>query len=387
MSDSPGQSGGRRDVYDAAATPVRIGVLMDMPEWIRPAALKAYAFIVARTARDSRFERGVELVEQIVEGAPSGPIGAALKGYDALVDAGVLAVIGPNHSDHNKALTARAEARRVPVLALGATAEQVSEHVFNVQWGSIPEDAHIVANWLARNGHARVTVTWDTAWHSGEYLHHFRHAARRLGIRILTDERLSQLPGPGLDAHVARTVEEHRRLGPDAIVHFATSRSGLAWAKGVKAAGWSPPRIMNGGFYGATNAATADIYEGWVGTGLWDDDNPTLAALLAEYAAWAGEPFPAPAELAAIYFDGMRALLEGVALAPILTPEGIKHGLEDVKMLPAATGGPRTVISFGRWDRRGLKGMDVMILRRMAGGKLVMEPRFDPLATLRETRP
>jgi len=232
-----------------------------------------------------------------------------------------------------------------------------------------------------------VTVTWDTAWHSGEYLHHFRHAARRLGLRILADERLPQLPGPSLDAHVARTVTEHRALNPDAIVHFATSRSGLAWARGVKAAGWAPPRIMNGGFYGATNPATADLYEGWVGTGLWDDENATLAALLAEYAAWAGEPFPAPPELAALYFDGMRALLEGVALAPILTPDGVKRGLEDVKMLPAAIGGPRTVIGFGAWDRRGVKGMDVMVLRRMTAGRLVMEPRFDPLATLREIRP
>lgn len=377
----------RKDVYESAAAPVRIGVLMDMPEWIRPFALKAYAFIIARAGRDDRFERGVELVEEVVEGAPSGPIRNALLGYDRLVDAGVLAVIGPNHSDHNKALTERVEARRVPALTLGATSAHLSDYVFNVQWGSIPEDAHIVANWLARNGHARVTVTWDTAWHSGEYLHHFRNAARRLGLRILTDERLSQLPGPHLDAHVARTVAEHRALNPDAIVHFATSRSGQAWARGVKAAGWAPPRIMNGGFYGATSPATADVYEGWVGTGLWDDENPTLAGLLAEYAAWAGETFPAPAELAALYFDGMRALLEGVALAPILTPEGVKRGLEDVKMLPAAIGGPRTVIGFGPWDRRGLKGMDVMVLRRMTGGRLVMEPRFDPMATLREVRP
>lgn len=377
----------RIDAYEAAGSPVRLGVLMDMPDWIRLGALKAYDFIVARARRDPRFERGVELVEQVVVGAPSGPIRNALEGYEALVDAGVLAVIGPNHSDHNKALTDFAEARRVPLVTLGATAAHVSEHVFNVQWGSIPEDAYIVANWLAKHGHIRVTVTWDTAWHSGEYLYHFRHAARRLGLRILTDERLSQLPGPDLDAHVARTVAEHRALAPDAIVHFATSRSGLAWARGVQAAGWSPPRIMNGGFYGAASPANADAYEGWVGTGLWDDENLTLRALLEEYAAWAGEPFPAPAELAALYFDGMRTLLEGLALAPILTPEGVKRGLEDVKMLPAAIGGPRTVIGFGPWDRRGVKGMDVMILRRMTGGKLVMEGRYDPLATLREIRP
>lgn len=375
----------RKDIYLAAGVPVRVGILMDMPDRIREGALKTYEFVVKQAARDPRFERGIELVEALVEGAPSGRISNIYEGWNKLKDEGCLVIIGPNHSDHNKALTEHVDNGRVPTIALGATAEHMSDYLFSVQWGSIPEDAYLIANWLAVNYHRRVTVTWDTAWHSGEYLYHFRHAAKRLGIKILTDERLSQLDGDKFYEHAKVTVAEHRALNPEAIVHFATSQSGRTWSKAVYEAQWDIPRIMNGGFFGATDPQHAEILDGWVGTGLWDEDNDILKNFLIQYEAEMGEAFPAPPELGAIYYDGMRTAIEGIALAPILTPDGVKKGLEDVTSLPSAMGGPRTVISFGPWDRRGLKGMDVMILRRLVNGKLEMEGRFDPKVEIKRT--
>lgn len=366
------------DVYTRAADPIRIGVLSDMPDMIRDAALRVYGLAIDELAETGRFERAVELVERRVIGAPSGRIANAVRGFEELVNEDVLAIIGPNHSDNNAAVAVAADRSRMPTVTLGAAAEHVSEYAFSVQWGSIPEDAYIVCNWLERNSHGRVTMTWDNAWHAGEYVRHFRNATRRAGIRILSDERVSQVAGDDLERQCRQTAAEHRALNPDAIVHFGTSESSRAWARAVYTADWDPPRIMNGGFFGALRSDAPEIWEDWVGTGLWDDGNETLNGLVRRYETRYGEPVLP--EMAAIYYDGIRALLEGVVLAPILTPEGVRRGLEDVKMLPAASGGPRNVISFGPWDHRGIKGMDVMIMRRIKGGAPVMEGRFEPVA-------
>jgi len=51
--------------------------------------------------------------------------------------------------------------------------------------------------------------------------------------------------------------------------------------------------------------------------------------------------------------------------------------LESVQLLPAAIGGPRNSISFGPYDRAGLKGSDCVVLRRVKNGELVMEGRIE----------
>jgi hypothetical protein len=56
-----------------------------------------------------------------------------------------------------------------------------------------------------------------------------------------------------------------------------------------------------------------------------------------------------------------------------------------VRMIPAAVGGDRQVISFGPYDRIGHKGMDKMVVRRLTAGKLIMEGRFEPLSSFGKT--
>lgn len=74
-----------------------------------------------------------------------------------------------------------------------------------------------------------------------------------------------------------------------------------------------------------------------------------------------------------------RDALEGLVLAPIFTTEGVKEGLERIRGLPAAVGGPRQIISFRKWDRRDHKGADTVVLRRLANGRPVMEGRYAPI--------
>ena len=48
-----------------------------------------------------------------------------------------------------------------------------------------------------------------------------------------------------------------------------------------------------------------------------------------------------------------------------LTGEGVKHGIEQVKLVPSASGAPGTFLRFGRYIRQGWLGSDYLIARRV----------------------
>src|SRR5260221_56167 len=68
------------------------------------------------------------------------------------------------------------------------------------------------------------------------------------------------------------------------------------------------------------------------------------------------------------------------ARANILTPKGVKEGLEKVRMLWAANGGPRTHMSLGPYDHKAYKG-DWLVLRKIVGGRTVWVDLHDPVKT------
>jgi len=371
-----------KDGYFDKAQPLKVGVLMDVPERHQKYAFPIYDFVIQQYLDSGRLHRGIQLIKKIVYGPPAGYIDDVMRGYHELCDEGVLAVIGPNHSDNNIAITEHAEARKVPIMTLGAIHSHVSPHVFNVGWGSVPEDGYIVASWLDQKDHRRVTLTYDNAAHCKLYAHWFRIAARKAGIDIIADTCVSENNDEHALDGMRRTLADHRAKNPDAIVCFGTGASQLNWGRLVHEAGWDVPRIMNGAFFQANYAYTHEFFDGWVGTGLWDDDNRTLRKFTREFCAAYPDLDQVAPEILAIYRDGMVALIEGIIEAPILTPKGILAGLENVRMIPAAIGGDRTTISFGPYDRKGHKGMDYMVVRRLTKGKLVMESRFEPFGGL-----
>jgi hypothetical protein len=234
-----------------------------------------------------------------------------------------------------------------------------------------------MASWLKKNGHTNIVVTWDRADHALENILHFRNACARAGIQILADERFPQIVVPNREEIFARTVERFKAIKPDALAHFGTGPMSSHWAGHVTRSGWNIPRVMNDAFHGATRPQMAEGFEGWVGTTMWDDDNMVGANFYDAYMERCAD-LPVPShEMVGMYRDTVTAMIEGVILAPILTPDGVRRGLEMVQMVPAACGGPRTCIGFSPHAHRGLQGADVMVLRRMTGGKLVMEDRIE----------
>jgi ABC-type branched-subunit amino acid transport system substrate-binding protein len=274
-------------------------------------------------------------------------------------------------------LPPHADTREVPFIALGATSQSMSRWSFSIGWGSIPHDAYLIASWLRRNGHARVFLTWDRADHCLEYVTHFRTACARAGITILSDVRFPQIYVPEREAIFARTLATAQALVPDALVHFSTGMPAGSWVSYVTESGWDIPRIQNGGFYGASIPERTPSFEGWVGSTMWDDDNLVAARFAAQFAARYPEAGEVPRELLALSFDAARAVIEGVVLAPILTRDGVRRGLESLQLLPAACGGPRTCIGFSPHAHRGHQGPDVMVLRRVKDGRNIMEGRAE----------
>jgi hypothetical protein len=133
---------------------------------------------------------------------------------------------------------------------------------------------------------------------------------------------------------------------------------------------WDPPRIMSTAFMWYINEPSMlDDMEGWYGV---DQVGNELANTNLNF--W---PFIHRFEqrfgrrvmhaMLGCSYDQARATIAGVANAPLLTPDGVVKGLETLTMRPTVSGGPRSYISFGPFDRKGFKG-DWLTIRHVVNG-------------------
>jgi ABC-type branched-subunit amino acid transport system substrate-binding protein len=375
-----------KDTYNAAAEPVRIGIISDMPTLLAEEQRKVTDLVVEEYRH--RLHRPVQIDFRRFVGAPVAPTRRAVETFTSMVDDGCLIVVGGNHSDNCRVMVDHANRLQVPLVTLGATEGTTSEYAFTVGWGYIPADAYLLANWCAQNGYRRVTLTSDTAWHCREYVRYFRAACERWNIRLLSDAVLSEFAGPAQMEQARQVAREHQSLNPDAIVHFGSSSAAEAWVLAGAGIGWQPPRAMNAVYFRisqpldqsilteeSNGAALAEAREGWIGTSVVDEDNQAMRHMVTLYEARYGAQ-PVALDGAVNYYDCARTALEAVIAAPILSPQGVKEGLEQIKWLSAAAGGDANVISFGPWDHMGMKGRDSYVLRRIEDGRSVFHGRY-----------
>lgn len=314
-------------------------------------------------------EQPVQLVTRVAEGLPTGSAHAVMSAWRELADEGVVAVLGPSNADNGMTVVPTANDGGVSTILFGCSEQLASPWTFSVPWGSAPEDALLAMQWVASRGHGSVAVLWDTAWHAEEWFAYGRRSADGLGIDVVGDVRIPALvmDDPSRDAQLAAAragIERLRQLGPDAIV-MMTSHGAIPFATALRDSGWDIARVIAGGSFGAARGLP-ELFEGWVGTCLWDDENPDCLEFLQRYEKLAGRR-PTNEDMPLVVHDGCRALLAGIGLAPIMTRDGVRQGLERVKAMPACAGAPSTVLSFGPYDHRGYKGRSMSVLRRQAG--------------------
>ena len=119
-----------------------------------------------------------------------------------------------------------------------------------------------------------------------------------------------------------------------------------------------------------------DAYEGWFGLDQYSPDNEVAARLGERY----GERFDNTTPmnfLMTLTYDTARLFVEGLHRTTVLHGPGVKEGIERVRFLSCATGGPRTFISAGPYDHKVLKG-DFFTYAKVDHGKWVYEGLFEP---------
>jgi len=328
---------------------------------------------------DEGIERGVldrryEFVFEDDAGLPQSTAHDGIAAFHRLVDAGCIAVVGANYTDAAIALAEHANATGVPVISMCGTDQFHGEYCFRVGNGDVGDEPALIVNWLVRNGYRRPAVMSPWSPISEEYFRNFRQECRRAGIAIAAIESCTTTASVD---DLARKFATLRDSGPDALVWLGYG--GLFVADRVnpalQAAGWDPPRIVTTAFM--QYIWGFEQFEGWVGVDQWCPDNRYMQRFVDKFVARYGErPKQWPNAIPGLAYDMAAIVVEAMHRAPILTPHGVKVGLERIRFMPSVTGGPNTHIAAGPYDHQMFKG-DWLLLGRVRNGQLAFESLFE----------
>jgi branched-chain amino acid transport system substrate-binding protein len=347
------------------AAPIRVGVLHDMTDEVDDELPGSSIEERVRPAIDERIasgrlDRDVELVHAAGMGLPEGSAAAVERAFRDLDAQGVLLVIGPAVGDNALVVTPLADAARLPTINWAGTERARGEFMFHLQVGSHEDESVLLARHLAAQGVRRVGVIFDRSPIGRRYTAFLEAECEVLGIELTARAGIAPLADDAT-AEVAAV----RASGADALVYLGLGLVATVVGGARRDAGWDGPAVMNSaGLRGYDPAFGAEI-DGWVYIDMVADDNAVLAALQARSRGATMSPMTL-----AVGHDLGQLVAEGLARAPELTREGVRDGLELVKLIPAAEGRGGTTLGFGHWDRGALHG-EYLVLRQWRGGSSV----------------
>jgi ABC-type branched-subunit amino acid transport system substrate-binding protein len=338
---------------------------------------------IHRMAFDEALEQGVlpRKVEHVIHaenGLPNGSAKNAVDGYRWLVDQGCIVIAGAYSSDNAIAVGPVANEAKVPLISWCGTERYSGEYCFQLGNGDCGGDAALMAAWLKRKGLARIAVLNEISPNGEEYFRFFRQECRRLGLSVGALETVPQRP-----ANLAANLRNLQRAECDALAFLGY---GMLFAQGlVRPAlaeiGWDPPRIMTTAFM--FYLVGFEHFEGWVGIDQYCPQNPGVERFRTGFDKRYGtEPPMWPNAIPLLAYDTARVMAEALHRAPLLTGPGVKDGLERIRFLPSATGGPRTHIACSPYDHKMFKG-DWLLYGKVEGGQLKFEGLFEPVEEAR----
>lgn len=342
--------------------PVLVGILHDLPT---PDGGAGYERLVRLGADDALagrpLNRGIEFAHAVGVGLPTGTAHAVEEAFFALAEQGVLAIIGPGISDNGLVARDLADAAGVPCINYTGGEETRSEWMFHYQVGSLEEEPTVLARHLEQRGARTAAVVNDRSPIGKRYAAFFEEACDSLGIDLVGRSTISPLA-----EDLSGVVEKLRATSPEVLVYLGLGLSAHPLGRALAGAGWEVPVFTNSALmFGYLNPAWTDVWEGWTYVDGVSDDNRLLGELRRRIGD-AGPPGPG----AAAAYDMGRLVAEGISRAVHLTRDGVRDGLERIKMLPASIGREGTTMGFGRWERSALKG-DFLVLRQWRGGRTV----------------
>lgn len=339
---------------------VRIGVLNDMgdgpdapgdvTEWLQRE--------VAAVQAAGRLDAEVEYVHAWGLGLPSGTAEAVERAFRELERQDVALIVGPAIGDNALLATPWVDRKRVPTINWAGAERGRGEWMFHLQVGSHEDESLLIARHLKAIGADRVGVVFDQSPIGTRHLEYLRDEARIVGMDLVAMAGISPLT-----EDASSEVERILAVNPQGFVYLGLGLSAPGVARPLAARGWQGPRIMNTAGLRGYHGDFAAVCDGWTYIDMHSDANRTLNALRK-----ATNVPPDRAVWAARGHDLGRLVAEGLARARSFDRAGVKHGLEQIKWLPAAEGEEGTLLGFGIHDRGALHGR-YLVLRQWLNGE------------------
>ncbi|MET0377727.1 MAG: ABC transporter substrate-binding protein [Spongiibacteraceae bacterium] len=372
--------------------PFKIGYLQD---WIIGVQSFTDQFEMSKLALDEAYESGlidrpVEIVLREFEGPPYGQVAPVVDAWHELaLQENCLAVIGPFITDVTKPLRRYIEQHKVPTISYCATYQFAGEYCFQIPNGTFIDETALICDHLVKLGIKSVAVLREDNSMADEYVDYFRHNARLRGLTIATDQLIPTFV-KDIDAEIKPKLKAVKESGAEALAYLAYGQTWYQMSKAYgevsKAWNWELPRVTvttwvcvtcpGFTYFPQDISQHPEQVEGWVGVDQNHERNATFEAVLDRFEKKHGRrPFHCYASCG---YDLGQTIALALSRAKTHTPEGVKEALESIRMLPAATGGPGTVITFGKHDRRGYKGTDYVVLRTVKDGKEMLASEAFP---------
>jgi branched-chain amino acid transport system substrate-binding protein len=366
----------RRTPHGLPFAPTKVGVLIDLDMGTKDDFLACLRFAFDEAFEEGTILRPVELLVKEAIGLPRLEAKNTIDGYLELVRDGVLCTIGPLITDNSIALAPVIERAGVPAVTWTGTDRYFGDYCFNLGNGGLAEEAAIMATWIRRSGFKTVGMIHEQSPGGIEYASNFRYYCAKEKLDVLIEAYTTQIP-PDLE-DVLRKIRDQK---PECLAYLGFGYPTILMAPMFARLGWNPPRVMTTAFqFCYAKPEWMAALEGWVGVDQMCEANPLLQPMFDRVAAKTGKR--RDHTVTALTYDTARLVAEGIARANLLTPKGLKEGLEKVRMLPAANGGPRTHMSLGPYDHKAYKG-DWLLLRRIENGRTVFVDFHDPAKTSR----
>ena len=347
-----------------ASVPIRVGLLFDYafppPDSWNPKldTTDALRLTLEEAVQSGQLDRDVELIERNVDGLPRGSVKSVIDAYDELVEEGCILIVGPLITENAIPLREHIDPRTgVPCLSWCGSDVWLGERTFALSDGSLSEEPYIIASVMARAGHRRVGVSVERSAIGTDYLIYLRHACAMEGIDVAEVVPIAQT-----EADATHVVESLSKSGVDAIVHLGFGFGLMRINAALAAIGWDPPRYTTTAFEtGYTSDEVLRAFVGWVGLEHYDEENPVGQRWLDHFS----ERFGRRPEYAYPLYGHDLGQVVAAALerAEPLSPTGVVRGLEQIRMLPAASGSAGPRISFGPYRRNGWHGAGYLTAR------------------------
>ena len=296
-----------------------------------------------------------------VEGLPKGTVKAVIDAYGELVDEGCLAIFGPSITDNAVPTREAIEQRfRVPAVSVTGSEDWLGEWTFAFPQGSLTDEPIFWTQLLAKGGHTDGRRPRRAVAGGRELPQELRPA--RAETPGFASWRRSGSPRRRRTS-VMRSARYTKRSRA-ALVHCGFGFGILHVNSALEALGWDPPRFTSTAFQNAwISPVLWNALLGWTGIDQYDEANLVGQRFLDQYnAAYGRRPEYC---LPVVNRDIATVLLRAFADARPLSPRGVKEALERVKMLPAASGAPGTMLRFGNWSHRAWMGAGYLVARRL----------------------